>query len=342
MYEEGKAHIKKTKNVFLNPEMRICRDISVAVVEDWPKKGNVIDCMCATGIRGIRYALEAGAGNVWFLDANEEAIKDVRKNAKANGVKGKFVVSDANQFFFSTREKFDVIEIDPFGTPAPYFFAAVRAAERRAMISATATDTAVLCGAHTGCEKIYNSVPAHTDNCKEIGLRILLGKLARDAAQWNFRIKPLVSLSSKHFMKVFVGLEWGAKFSDRSAMQALGSFSYCEKCFYRSYGWKEKCECGTKMKHAGPLWAGTLFTKMPKSEYKEADKLLQRMGEEKALQNYPFYHLHNICAKLKVSIPSFEKLFERIKKKGYGCSRTHIEDKGFRTDMPIKEILEVL
>jgi len=49
-----------------------------------------------------------------------------------------------------------------------------------------------------------------------------------------------------------------------------------------------------------------------------------------------------MCSKLNANIPSFEKFFEKIKKKGYNYSRTHIENKGFRTDMPVEKIIKIL
>ena len=342
MYFEGSAKIEKTDKTFLNPEMKTCRDISVAVLKEWPNNEKILDAMCATGIRGIRYILEDGAKDVTFLDASDDAISMAKKNLEINNVHGEFVLKDANEFLFSTWEKFDVIELDPFGTPSPYLLGAARAAKRSSLLSVTATDTAVLCGAHTGCEKIYGAKPGHNECCKEVGLRILLGKIARDAGQWNFGIIPWLSLSSKHFMKVFVELKWGAEYSDASAKLALGNYSYCQKCMQRSFKWNEKCDCGEKMRHAGPLWVGDLFTKIPNSEEKPAEKLLGLMRGETKLQKYPYYDLHKLCELLSINVPSFDEIADKINSSGFGFARTHIDEVGFRTDMPLNELKKAL
>ena len=60
IYKEGKAKVYNTENAFLNPVAMASRDISVAFVKTFEVKDKALDATAATGIRGIRYALEAG------------------------------------------------------------------------------------------------------------------------------------------------------------------------------------------------------------------------------------------------------------------------------------------
>ena len=62
---EGNARITVNEGVFYNPKMKKLRDISVAFLIAVGAGGmHVLDSTSATGIRGIRYAQEAGAGEV--------------------------------------------------------------------------------------------------------------------------------------------------------------------------------------------------------------------------------------------------------------------------------------
>lgn len=69
--------------VFYNPVMSLNRDISVLAVKVLGPK-RVLDALSATGIRGIRYALETPAEEVWLNDISEEAYGLMKKNASLN------------------------------------------------------------------------------------------------------------------------------------------------------------------------------------------------------------------------------------------------------------------
>src|SRR4030042_730482 len=159
--KEGAASISLSKQIFYNPEREFCRDFSSLAVGSIDAKLNLLDAMCASGIRGIRYAKEnENIASTTFLDSNTDACALAKKNAKANKLKKAKVVEDeVNHFLFCCREpNFDLIELDPFGTPAPFLHAACYALRKKpsAYLSITATDTAVLCGAHAqACLKNY-------------------------------------------------------------------------------------------------------------------------------------------------------------------------------------------
>ncbi len=209
LVSEGKAKIYTGKEAFYNPKMTELRDISVAflkVISTKDKK--VLDSTAATGIRAIRYALEAGAKDVVLLDINKSAAALAKKNVKLNRLKFDVLNKSIQDFANSSREKFGMIDHDPFGSPAPSLFDLMKISWDGTALMITATDTAVLCGAHQGaCLKIYGAKPLHNEMCKEVGIRILLNYTARIASQFNFGVIPLLSISDMHYMRIFVRLE---------------------------------------------------------------------------------------------------------------------------------------
>ena len=70
--------------------------------------GKFLDLGTGTGIQGI-VASKKGC-KVTFADINPEAVECAKINAKANNVKGDFVVSD---LFSKIKGRFNVIAIDP-------------------------------------------------------------------------------------------------------------------------------------------------------------------------------------------------------------------------------------
>ena len=203
MEEESK--IFSADKIFYNPEMRFCRSFSSLAVGAIGEKLNVLDGFCASGIRGIRYAKEnKNVSSVTFLDWSKNAIALAKKNAAKNKISArkakivnddivKFLVADATDF------EFNFIELDPFGTPAPYLFAVFfrmnQSGTKTFYLSATATDTAVLCGHEkTACLKNYHAKSLNNEFTHENGLRILIRRIAEAASEFNFGISPLVSL----------------------------------------------------------------------------------------------------------------------------------------------------
>ena len=204
LISEGLAKIAGAENVFYNPHMEFCRDISSLAVGAIGGKISICDSFCASGIRGIRYKLEnSNVESVSFVDLSKNACALAKKNLKLDKVKGKVANEDVRRFFLDNE--FDFVELDPFGTPAPYLHYAFNSfrSKKIGYVSATATDVAVLCGAHSeACLKVYQSHPVDNEFCHENGVRILVGKMAREAADSELGIEPIISFSHRHYMKV--------------------------------------------------------------------------------------------------------------------------------------------
>ncbi len=218
MYKEGSAMILRHENAFLNPKGRASREISLGIAKLIYKGGEILDATAATGIRGIEYSAQLGA-KVTMLEINKTVYEELNENLKynyENGVIKKENVQALNESFQrfanTTEKKFEIIDIDPFGGAAPYVYDAMKLVSDSSYLFVTATDVAVLCGAHrNACLKLYGAVPMHNEFCHEVGIRILLGYIAKIAAQFNYGIVPVISLYYAHYMRVFVRLEHGAK-----------------------------------------------------------------------------------------------------------------------------------
>lgn len=72
----------------------------------------VLDLFAGTGALGIE-AISRGAKRTYLIDNNKQAISIIKENLK--GVEGDFVVQQNDFFTFlnSTKEKFDLVLLDP-------------------------------------------------------------------------------------------------------------------------------------------------------------------------------------------------------------------------------------
>ena len=346
--------------VFYNPEMRFCRSAFSLAIGAIGGQVKVLDAFCASGIRGIRYAKEnKNVSGMVFLDWSENSIKLARRNARANKLKNaKFVNSDVNRFlvenFYSKKFEFDVIELDPFGTPSPHLYPAFFSMQRKktVYISASATDTAVLCGPETAaCMKNYHSKSLNNEFTHENGLRILVKRIAEVAAEFNFGIEPLFSISDRHYLKVFVKCENNAAKAEES-MKKLGFVSYC------SCGWRNarrrmigKCErCGKETDYGGPLWLGetsnrkfvekmiSLNSRRDYEDGAEISKKLELIKNEVGMPPW-YFNIHKTCKRTRMNYaPGTERILERLKRAGFSAVRTHFSDVSIKTDAGVEEV----
>lgn len=342
------------KSVFYNPQMHFCRSFASLAVGAIPEKITVCDAFCASGIRGIRYAKEnKNVGRVTFIDIEKQAISAARKNAKANKIEFETKHGNFSRLVFDTVA--DFLEIDPFGSPAPYLYDAFRVFNplKRAYLSVTATDVAVLCGGKTkACKKNYHAIPLNNEFTHETGLRIMIKKIAETAAEFNMGIQPLVSISKQHYLKTILKVERGAERADKTLNQ-LGYINYCKSC-----GWRgssqfpvSSCQnCKKKIQFAGLLWLGELHDKKflkqmiklnrtQNTEHRDTvHRTLDRMLDEISLPPY-YYDIHHLARLFHCSsVPKLETIISRLKTKGYKTARTHFSDTSIKTEAPLKTI----
>jgi len=173
---------KPTKSIFYNPKMELSRDLDVASVAAFLALNRkplrfAADALAGTGIRGLRlacevfsassasYASSAAASSeergesavqqavvaaeecsVVLNDRSKHAYEVIQRNIRLNGVEGVVRASNEDANVLLHRFRFDLVDLDPFGSPAPFLDAACKSVRRLLLV--TATDTAPLCGAH--------------------------------------------------------------------------------------------------------------------------------------------------------------------------------------------------
>jgi len=353
---KGADYPPSSAPVFYNPRMELCRDIGVACVAAFAgkRKLSYVDVLGATGIRGIRMANEVGL-DVTINDWNPQAHELIEKNVELNQSSAKALMKNANVLLSESR--FDIVDIDPFGSPAPFLDAACRSATK--MLCITATDTAPLCGAHkaSGIRK-YGAIPLKTEYHPEMGVRILLGAIARNLARYDKSMSTLLSYAMEHYVRVHLAVEKGATKSNEM-MKKMGFIYHCFGCGFR--GWKyglaahvpEKCpSCAGTTSLAGPLWLGKLHDKefcnlvlhelgsRKLGTLEKAMRLVHLCVEELDIPTY--YDLHKICKELNIAPPPIEAIIAALRKAGFKSSRTHFSGTSFKTDAPLENVKEVL
>ena len=345
---EGKVAID-TGDAFYNPRMEMNRDITVAVLESLPDVSTYIDVMSASGIRGIRIKKELSRDvQVTSNDWDEPACELIKKNAEENGADIEISNSGANTLL--SQRSFDFVDIDPFGTPAPYLNA-VCWASKRAM-GVTATDTAPLCGAHLKSGiRTYAAYPLKTEYYAEMGLRILLGKVAREEAKYDRALKPLLCHTTEHYVRLYLGVSHGRADAD-NMMKDLGSVVHCFKCKNRfelrglAVQAPETCPvCGAKVKVGGPLWLGAtkdrafvekVIAVLEAGQFNKKERAVRMLSLVRdELDTAMFYDQHAICRDLKATPTDIATLLDDLKRQGFAASRTHYLGVGFKTDAPI-------
>ncbi|KAE8336864.1 hypothetical protein BDV24DRAFT_154782 [Aspergillus arachidicola] len=262
----------------------------------------ILDALSATGLRALRYASEIPfATCVVANDLSSSAIKSMKLNIEYNGL-GKLIqpnTGDARTYMYSTLNpantqasrphtgKFDVIDLDPYGTAAPFMDSAVQAVKDGGLLCVTCTDAGVWAsnGYPEKSYALYGGVPTKGTHSHEGGLRLILHALALSAAKYGLAIEPLLSLSIDFYARVFVRVHRSpaeVKFASGNTMVVYNCDSGCGAWstqpltqtkprldkkgnpFYH-YGFAQGplanttcAHCGMKTHIGGPMWAGPL------------------------------------------------------------------------------------
>ncbi|MDD3984594.1 MAG: tRNA (guanine(10)-N(2))-dimethyltransferase [Methanobacterium sp.] len=371
---EGKVIIKVPKfekitakaPVFYNPAMELNRDLSVAAISAFKELVDhdisVCDIFTGTGIRGIRYAKEIdGVQKAVINDLNPLAVELSKENITLNKLDNVMVCKeDANIILRKCKGKFDVIDIDPFGTPSYFVESAAASLKSEGMICITATDTSALCGTYTEpCVRKYGAVPLKTEYCHENGLRILVGFIARIFAKYKKYIEVKFSHSTEHYMRIYAVIGKGAANTDES-LKSLGYIAHCKNCLNRIV-FKDltpiipgKCPvCGGIFKVGGPLWCGEMYdqdficlmkdiiTKLTLNKEDSANKLLDICIKE-ANAPVTYFEIHKVCKNLKTSAPPLIDIIDLLIKEGFFVSRTHFSPTSLKTNANIDELKNII
>ena len=350
---------------FFNPNAKFNRDLSMVAYKAYAKGTNsrsMADALAGVGARSVRAAVEVdGIDEVYINDANPIAIDIARQSSALNGVEKrcKFSINEVCRFLTehsSKGSRFDMIDLDPFGTPAPYVDCALRAVHDEGLLSVTATDTPVLCGIYPDvCVRRYYGRPLNTEYGNEVGLRLIIGLISMVASRLEFGIKPLFVHSTRNYLRVYVRVNVGSKYADAMPGK-LGYIYHCFSCNSRSYGNKNDClqicsECKKSMKAAGQLWIDSIFDSAFVNSMmavlddcavdKRCGKLLPIASEE---VNLPpsYFSVDEIAQELKITPPRISRIIGGLRDSGFEAARTSLKMTGFKTNAVHDEVTKVL
>ncbi len=356
--------------VFFNPVMEFNRDLTVLAFQAYQRMVNrqitICEPLTATGIRGIRFAAEIqGVEKVVSSDINKHSSKLAAYNIALNNLQDHVSVKhkDANRLMSehsAPKTRFDIIDIDPFGTPVTHLDAAVQALRNNGLLATTATDMAPLCGVHAkACVRKYGGRPLRTEYCQELAVRLLAGSVASAAAKHDIGTQVLFSHCSDHYIRVYSQIGYGCQKADKS-LKTMGYVLHCFNCLHRETVTKPfpdtaaKCpECGTKMDYAGPLWLGKIFEapfidlmvkENLRTAFRNSSKITKLLGVTRAEAEAPatYYVLDKLSGKFSLPAPSVTEFFKALQSNGFKAVATHFNSRGVRSDASASAMHETL
>jgi len=268
----------------------------------WKKvRFTILDALSATGLRALRYAKELPfATHVVANDVSKEAVKSIELNIDHNDARNivHSNVDDARAYMYSKAgnersssdsyiHRFDVVDLDPYGTAAPFLDAAIQCLADGGLLCVTCTDAGVFAsnGYPEKAYALYGGIPCKGPWSHEAGLRLILNSIATTAARYGLAIEPLLSLSIDFYARVFVRLHkspqdvkmlagttmmvyncdagcgaWSTQPVARNqAKQDKKGGTFYKHSFAQAPSVHQQCDhCGTKMHLGGPMWAGPL------------------------------------------------------------------------------------
>lgn len=271
----------------------------------------ILDALSATGLRALRYTQEIPlVTSVTSNDLLASAIESIKLNVEHNKLQDKINVShdDAIAHMYTlvakelrrkdTRgrptksERYDVVDLDPYGTAAPFLDAAVQAVrDDGGLLCVTCTDSGVWAsnGYPEKAYSLYGGIPMKGGmQSHEGGLRLILHAIESSAARYGLAMEPLLSLSIDFYARVFVRIRrspasvkfqagknmivyncdagcgaWTTQLLARNkpVPNKKGSGHYYKHVFAPAPTANQHCEhCGSVMHLSGPMYAGRLHS----------------------------------------------------------------------------------
>ncbi|WWC70346.1 N2,N2-dimethylguanosine tRNA methyltransferase [Kwoniella pini CBS 10737] len=226
----------------------------------------------------------------------EDGLEIKDRVGRRPGCRGRVKINegDACAFMYSHRSpvgpssRVDVVDLDPYGTAAPFIDAAIGSISDGGLLAITCTDLAVLAGQQypEKCYSNYGGTNVHAEYTHEAALRLVLHSLANCAARYGRYITPLLSFSIDFYVRLFIRVNTGPEQVKRVASKSGVVFTcnFCESSVIQPFGriveretskgvvretFKthagptakngSNCEeCGGTMHLGGPLWLGPI------------------------------------------------------------------------------------
>uniref|UniRef100_A0A8C2JGR0 tRNA (guanine(26)-N(2))-dimethyltransferase n=1 Tax=Cyprinus carpio TaxID=7962 RepID=A0A8C2JGR0_CYPCA len=321
--------------------------ITASVGERCEQGLRVLEGLAASGLRSVRFALEVpGLKSITANDYSAKAAALIARNAQHNNVSHILQASqrDASMVMYEARgkkERYDVIDLDPYGSPSPFLDAAVQAVSEGGLLCITCTDMAVMAG-NSGetCYSKYGSMSIKSKYCHEMALRIILHSLDQRAAVYQRYIEPLLSVSVDFYIRVFVRVKTGQAVVKNSASMKYSAATgppvgpNCEHC-------RQRHQLG------GPIWAEPIhditFVQKVLSAVsgnptrfrtsKRIEGVLSMVTEE--LRDVPLYYvLDHLSSTVHCNTPPMLQFRSALLHAGYRVSLSHACKNAVKTNAP--------
>jgi tRNA (guanine26-N2/guanine27-N2)-dimethyltransferase len=308
--------------------------------------------MAGCGVRAVRYALESQANYVWANDGNPELDEILQHNLGRSLPSAQYHITqqEANRLLLNCychQDFYDLVDVDCFGSPAPYLSACLGAATIGGLVYITSTDGRTATGhAPNNCLSDYGAYVRVHPAGHEQGLRLLIGQVQQLAAAKGFGVEPIFSFFKGQIYRVMVRLVTRSGLTPEN----YSYLGYCHHCGnYQTIAWRDlgRTACshdGKFLVASGPLWLGQLHDSTYLQDcialaeqwnWKAQARLLRLMQTEAEMPPY-FYPLGEIGRRGQMDIPKRVHLTRVLQNWGYRVSSTHIHREAIKTDADVQ------
>lgn len=344
----------------------------------------ILEGLAASGLRSIRFGLEIpGVKEIIANDFDPGAVKIIEKNIEANGLQGLVSSSQADAALLmyqnkGLKDRFDVIDLDPYGSAAPFLDSAVQAVQSGGLLCVTCTDASILCGnCGETCYAKYGSMSIRTGYCHEMALRIILKSIESHANRYGRYVVPLLTLSVDFYFRLYLRVYFSPnKVKDSIYNTAMVySCSGCKSFELQRLGVRhqtkeegiykytpatgphiaEKCQhCGFKHHIAGPISVAPLHDKsfverIISSVRENPDRFATSRRIEGMLSmvmeeiDVPLYHVSDDLFNVVHCVPITDMdLRSAILNAGYKVCYSSCKKNSIKTDAPNQVIWDII
>lgn len=362
MRQEGQASFNPGA-AFYRPESAIARDLAILCAHVYRQtRGQlrVLDTMTGSGVRPLRYVLEAQADWVWANEGNPDLAPTLRANLAALPPHRYRLTHENSQRLclscHQNRDFYDLVDIDNFGNPAVHIDTGLGATRLGGLLYLTNTDGRSTSGHDPQASlRIYAAHARWQPAAHEQGLRLVLGRAAQTAASRGLGIEPLFSLFTGQVHRVMVRLVPQVTLDQTT----YGFIAYCHGCGHlQTLTWPQLgrvcCPCQLEGGEArvvvsGPLWIGPLHDPDQLGAmarlalawgWRAQVDLLAVMAAEAHLPPY-YYLLGEMGRRGRMDIPNRDRLVAALQLAGYQATRPHAEPQAVKTTASFSHCLTI-
>ncbi|KAI0831385.1 N2,N2-dimethylguanosine tRNA methyltransferase [Trametes gibbosa] len=375
-----------------------------------PHQFVILEALSATGLRSIRYAHEIPS--VKYVIANDlsaAAVEAMRRNIELNDLHEKEVPmaegkpklrpakhsrrAEATRRMLtacgsalmynhrSERSRVDVVDLDPYGTAAPFIDGAVQCVNDGGLLCVTCTDMSVLATTNypEKCFSNYGGAPVKAEYCHEAALRLVLHTLSTSAARYGRYVQPLLSLSIDFYVRLFVRV-YTSPIEVKKAFSKTALYHVCSGCqsFYEqplgrvteqtsakgnvSLHFKvhagppvsERCpECNSALHVAGPMWSGPIHDRefisdvlshveANEDKYGTSARMKGMLTVAKEELDTPFFFTPSkVASHFHCVCPSLDETASALLHAGHKVSRSHACAGSLKTSATYADIHDI-